>query len=165
MPSEIAPFEILAHSQGDCQSISIGSEPGSASMNRFPAEGACYCQQRGSMTRRTGCIVAITFAGRMHAGHRGSVGCRARRARYFRQSRAAGHPAAELIAVEFAIPWIPRRGAGAGRFRHHARLHMPRTSTDVPSNSSLSRKIFSFHGFGPRSKTTRWPASAPHRSM
>ena len=44
-------------------------------------------------------------------------------------------------------------------------LHMPHTSTGVPSNSSLRWKIFSFHGFALRSKITRWPASAPHRSM
>ncbi len=44
-------------------------------------------------------------------------------------------------------------------------LHIPHTSTGVPSNSSLRRKIFSFHGFALRSKITKCPASAPHRSM
>ena len=44
-------------------------------------------------------------------------------------------------------------------------LHTPHTSTGVPSNPSLRWKIFSFHGFALRSKITRWPASAPLRSM
>ena len=68
--------------------------------------------------------------------------------------------------------------ASTGRFQSHARdrgltliargndrLYMPHTSTGVPSYSSLRRKIFSFHGFALRSKITKWPASAPHRSM
>ena len=44
-------------------------------------------------------------------------------------------------------------------------LHMPQTSIRLPSNSSVRRNTFSLHGFVLRSKTTRWPASAPHRSM
>ena len=69
--------------------------------------------------------------------------------------------------------------ASTGLFRSHARVcgsppliagghdrfYMPHTSTGVPSYSSLRWKIFSFHGFALRSKITRWPASAPHRSM
>ena len=46
-----------------------------------------------------------------------------------------------------------------------AGLHMPQTSIRLPSNSSVCRNTFSSHGFSPRSKITKWPASAPHRSM
>ena len=46
-----------------------------------------------------------------------------------------------------------------------AGLQMPQTSIRLPSNSSVCRNTFSSHGFSPRSKITKWPASAPHRSM
>ena len=46
-----------------------------------------------------------------------------------------------------------------------AGLHMPQASIRLPSNSSLRRNTFSSHGFSSRSKITKWPASAPHRSM
>ena len=90
------------------------------------------------------------------------------------------HRAPALIAVAFALPGVSESlRASTGRFRSYARnrgspplisrgnnrLHMPHTSTGVPSYSSLRRKIFSFHGFALRSKITKWPASAPHRSM
>ena len=56
--------------------------------------------------------------------------------------------------------------AATGRDRNRAfRLHTPHTATGVPSNSSLRWKIFSFHGLALRSKITKCPASAPHRSM
>ena len=44
-------------------------------------------------------------------------------------------------------------------------LHMPQTSIRLPSNSSVRRNTFSSHGFSSRPKITKWPASAPHRSM
>ena len=44
-------------------------------------------------------------------------------------------------------------------------LHMPQTSIRLPSNSSVRRNTFSSHGFSSRSKITKCPAPAPHRSM
>ena len=50
---------------------------------------------------------------------------------------------------------------------HLAGIHMPQTVTPPPASAGASRrKIFSCHvRSGTRSKTIRWPASAPHRSM
>ena len=43
--------------------------------------------------------------------------------------------------------------------------HMPQTVTGTPSADNARRKIFSSQlRSGSRSNTTRWPASAPHRS-
>ena len=91
-----------------------------------------------------------------------------------------GNCAAALIVVALEpLEASEERGASAGGFRlparntgslplvssGHGRRHMPQTSTGVPANSSLRWNTFSFHGFSPRSKITKWPASAPHRSM
>ena len=46
-----------------------------------------------------------------------------------------------------------------------AGLHRPQTSIRLPSNSSLRRNTFTSHGFSSRPKITKWPTSAPHRSM
>ena len=54
-------------------------------------------------------------------------------------------------------PAVPRRTT--------AGLHMPQTSIRLPANSSVRRNTFSSHGFSSQSKITKWPASAPHRSM
>ena len=90
-----------------------------------------------------------------------------------------GNCISALIVVAFAPPEASEeRGASVGGFRGHARnsgssplissdddrRHMPHTSTGVPSNSSLRWNTFSFQGFSLRSKITKWPASAPHRS-
>ena len=44
--------------------------------------------------------------------------------------------------------------------------YIPHTVISRPSNASSRRKILSLHGLPDvRSKTARWPSSAPHRSM
>ena len=65
-------------------------------------------------------------------------------------------------AVRNACAGVPSACCNPGR---EWSAQIPHTSINVPLYSSLCRNTFSFHGFLLRSKITRWPASAPHRSM
>ena len=109
--------------------------------------------------------VGCTLSGQREYWSRGGS------ARYVLQLRENRPPCVGLIVVAFVLTEVSEAfRASAGSFRVHGRdcgspplfvprahdrLHMPHTSTGLPSNSSLRWNTFSFHGFSARSKITK----------